>query len=140
MKKQTDALWNEMLNTDTVDEFVDNNLDDIVFNGLEEMFDHFVKKRNLKVTEVYDRAMLQRNFARQIISGGRGSTRDKIIQFCFGLKLNLDEVQRFIKISGNRELYLRDLRDSVIIFAIKDGKSLLEANLELEKKKLRLLV
>ncbi len=138
--KPTDDLWNEMLNTDTVDEFVGNNLDDIVFNGLEEMFDYFKEQKKLRSMEVYDGAMISRTFGRQIITGERGATRDKIIQFCFGLKLDLEEAQRFIKISGNRELYLRDLRDSVIIFAIKDGKSLLEANLELERKKLRLLV
>ncbi|MBR2280215.1 MAG: hypothetical protein IJ903_04735 [Ruminococcus sp.] len=66
-------------------------------------------------------------------NGTRGATRDKVIQFCFGLKLDLAEAQQLLKISGNRELYVRDPRDIIIIFAIKERKSLVEANLDLEK-------
>ena len=78
--------------------------------------------------------MIERHFGHQIITGTRGATRDKIIQLCFGLKLNLREAQQFIKISGNRELYPRDPRDAVIIFAIKDGKSLMDVNIELQER------
>ncbi len=136
MKKTTDDLWNEMLQTDNVDEFIKNNPEDVFFNGLEEFFDYQLKTKNLKSGKVFEAAMIERHFGHQIITGMRGATRDKIIQICFGLKLNLSEAQQFIKISGNRELYARDHRDLVIIYAIKDGKSLIETNLELEKRNL----
>lgn len=134
MKKSTDNLWNDMLKTDNVKDFFKENSEDIIFNGLEELFEHHVKSKKLKKKDVYENSLINREFGYQIISGRRGATRDKIIQLCFGLKLDLPETQQFLKTSGNRELYLRDPRDAVVVFAIKDGKSLVEANLELEKQ------
>lgn len=139
MKKSTENLWDEMLVTDNADTFFENNPDDIVFNGIEEMFSHFLAQKKLKKGEVFNAANISERFGRMIISGERGATRDKVIQLCFGLRLNLAEAQRFIKISGNRELYVRDPRDAVIIFSIKDGKNLIDTNLELEKKRLTIL-
>lgn len=138
MKKSTDNLWNEMLQTNNVDEFFENNREDIVFNGLEELFEYHLKTKNLKSGKVYEAAMIERHFGHQIITGMRGSTRDKIIQICFGLELNLPEAQQFLKISGNRELYPRDPRDLLIIFAIKERKTLIETNLELDKRGLKI--
>lgn len=134
MKKTTDNLWKEMMNTDNVDEYLENNPDEVFFNGLEEFFEYQLKTKKLKSGKVYEAAMIERHFGHQIITGTRGATRDKIIQLCFGLKLNLREAQQFIKISGNRELYPRDPRDAVIIFAIKDGKSLMDVNIELQER------
>lgn len=134
MKKTTDNLWKEMMNTDNVDEYLKNNPDDVFFNGLEEFFDYQLKTKNLKSGKVFEAAMIERHFGHQIITGARGATRDKIIQLCFGLNLNLREAQQFIKISGNRELYPRDPRDIVIIFAIKDGKTLMDVNIELQER------
>lgn len=134
MKKTTDNLWKEMLKTNNVDDFIKNNPEDVFFNGLEEFFEYQLKTKNLKSGKVYEAAMLERHFGHQIITGARGATRDKIIQLCFGLKLDLREAQQFIKISGNRELYPRDPRDAVIIFAIKDGKSLMDVNIELQER------
>lgn len=137
MKKTTDNLWNEMMKTESVDEFIKRNPEDVFFNGLEEFFEYQLKTKKLKSGKVFEAAMLERHFGHQIITGARGATRDKIIQLCFGLKLELKEAQQFIKISGNRELYPRDPRDAVIIFAIKDGKNLVEANIDLEQRGLR---
>lgn len=134
MKKSTDELLKEMQTSKDVDKFFKDNPDDIVFNGLEELFDYHIKTKGLKKREVYSGASIERTFGYQIIHGTRGATRDKIIQICFGLKLDLPEAQRFIKVSGNRELYVRDPRDVIIIFALKEKKSLIETNLELENR------
>ena len=133
MKKTTDELLKEMQTSDNAERFIKDNPEDIIFNGMEELFDYHIKTKGLKKGDVYDGAMIDRSFGRQIINGTRGATRDKVIQFCFGLKLDLAEAQQLLKISGNRELYVRDPRDIIIIFAIKERKSLVEANLDLEK-------
>ena len=138
MKKPTDDLWNEMLGTDTVDEFFENNLDEIVFNGLPDLVNYFINAKGLKKSTVFEDAMIERHFGYQILNGTRNPSRDKVLQLCFGLKLNLSEAQRLLKVGGYRELYIREPRDAVIIFALKDGKSLVEANIKLEEKKLSL--
>ena len=134
MKKPTDDLWNEMLGTDSVDEFFKNNSEEIIFNGLEELIEFHIKTKNLKKSKVFEDAMIERHFGYQIIGGTRNPSRNKLIQLCFGLKLNLSEAQRLLKTGGCRELYIRDPRDAVIAFALRDGKSLNDVNIELDEK------
>ena len=42
--------------------------------------------------------------------------------------LSEDEAQSLLKVSKNRELYARDERDAVILFALQRGQSILAAN------------
>lgn len=133
MKKPTDDLWKEMLSTDTVDDFFEKNRDEILFNGLEELIEYHIRTKKLKKSKVFQDAMIERHFGYQILSGSRNPSRNKLLQLCFGLKLDLPDAQRLLRVGGYRELYIRDPRDAVIIFALKNGKSLNEANIELDK-------
>ena len=54
--------------------------------------------------------------------------RDRLIALAFGMGLSEDEAQSLLKVSKNRELYARDERDAVILFALQRGQSILAAN------------
>ena len=64
----------------------------------------------------------------QIFSGEKNPSRDKLLALAFGLALTGDETQRMLKISCNRELYARDTRDALILFALERGNTILEVN------------
>lgn len=70
---------------------------------------------------------LIRDFSR-LRSRSRTPKRDKLLALAFGLRLDLDETQRMLKIGGAGALYPRIKRDSVIIFAIKERLSLIDCN------------
>ncbi len=54
----------------------------------------------------------------RIFAGEKIPSRDKLIALAFGLRLSEEETIKLLKISGNRELYARDERDALILFAL----------------------
>ena len=60
-------------------------------------------------------------------------SRDKVIMLCFGLSLTTDETQQLLKKSGYAPLYVRDTRDSIIVFSIANHVSVINTNIKLSE-------
>ena len=88
----------------------------------------FWNKKGLKRNDVVSGSFLDRVYVYQIFSGKKTPSRDKLIAIAFGLGLSADETQKMLKLSGNRELYARDERDVIILFALQRGKNIFETN------------
>lgn len=73
-------------------------------------------------------SLLDRAYVYQIFSGEKTPSRDKLIALAFGLCLSDQEAQKMLKHSGNRELYARDERDALILFALQHKKNIFETN------------
>ena len=56
------------------------------------------------------------------------AVRDKLLSLAFGLRLSVEETQKMLKISGNRELYVRDTRDVLILFSLREKRTIFETN------------
>lgn len=132
--KKTSDLWDEMLKTDTIEEFIENNRDSINFKGAPELMRLYIQSKKLKNIKVFEEAGISRTYGQQILAGEKNPSRDVLIQLCFGMHLSLDETQHFLKVCGQQELYMRENRDLYTIYAIKNGKSLVELNIDLENK------
>jgi predicted transcriptional regulator len=86
-------------------------------------------KKDLKKSEVVKGSNLHRSYVYEIFNGDKIPSRDKIIAIAFGMHLALEETQQLLKRCGHRELYSRDRRDSIIMFAINKEKSLIDCNI-----------
>lgn len=127
-EKSTEDLLNEIKQTDEIKNFIKRNDDEFLSKPLHEVIAEIIKDKNLKKSEVVARSGLNRIYAYQILSGKRVPSRDKLIAFCFGLQLDLDETNKLLKRSGLSELYAKNKRDSIIIFAINSKKSVFSVN------------
>ena len=97
------------------------------------MVKFFINQKELKKADVVRRSMLG-NYAYSIINGNRTKPeRDKLIMLCFGLRLTAEETNRLLKMSSNGELYVRNPRDLVLIYALDRNQSVIEANNKLEE-------
>ena len=108
-KKSTTNLENELKSCDTLESFLKRNLDELSTASLAEQL----------LNEVY---------AYQIISGARRPSRDKLLCLCIAMKATLDETRELLVRGGFAPLYVRSQRDSIIIFAISHGETILELN------------
>ena len=132
MKKTTDELLNTLKSKKNIKDYFSENSGEMVFESLTDMVNYFMKNKNLKKSEVIDRANIERHYGYQILDGSKKPSRDKLIMLCFGLELTLEETQNMLKKCGWGELYPRDARDSVIIFGIFNNKSVVETNILLD--------
>lgn len=127
-KKITEELLHEIADIQDVEDFLSDNSTELMSGTLHEYMDKLLEKQSLKKTEVIAGSNLNRAYVYQIFLGDKLPSRDKVIALAFGFKLNLNEMQRFLKQSGHRELYVRDKRDAVIIFAVNKGMNLFQTN------------
>lgn len=129
----TDKLENELSEITDISDYLEKNSDEFINAELSEYLNQLVKGRNMEQADVIKGSGLNRIYAYQIFEGKRNPSRDKILALAFGMKLNFGEVQKLLKTARKRTLYARDERDSIIIFAVKKGYSVIEANLLLEE-------
>ena len=126
--KTTDELNHEIkVATDAMD-FIKNNRGEILEQSLAECLTALLEQKKLTRADVVRGSILDRAYVYQIFSGEKTPSRDKLIAIAFGLKLSADEAQRMLKLSGNRELYPRDERDTLILFTLQQGGDIFAAN------------
>ena len=126
-EKTTDKLDNELEKTQNIADYLSANKSEFISSAIEYMNELLIEK-NLKKADVAKNSNLHRTYVYEIFNGDKLPSRDKIIAIAFGMTLNLEETQKLLKRSGYRELYSRDIRDSVIIFALNKKMNLLNCN------------
>ena len=77
-----------------------------------------LQRRGIKKNLVVRRSRLNQTFAYQIMAGMRNPSRDKLIQLCFGLRLDETEASELLERGGASALrpYLR--RDVIVAFCL----------------------
>ena len=130
-KKTTSHLENELKNSTSLDTFLEKHQDELSDCSLSDQLGKLLRKKGLSKAEVVRECNLNEVYAYQILSGVRRPSRDKLLCLCFAMKATLSETQSLLKESGFAPLYVRSHRDSIIIFAITQGHTLLQLNTDL---------
>ena len=76
-------------------------------------------------SHIIQAAQLNTTYGYQIFSGDRPAPgRNKVICLALALSCTLIQTNRLLKISGHNELYVKNRRDAIVIFAIIHGQNL----------------
>ena len=127
-----DELEEQIKCSDSFEKFWKKHKDHIVDLPLSEYLNRLRKEKKLKRSEVVVRTGLDRGYVYEIFAGKKKPSRDKLITIAFGMKLSEEETQEMLRLSGHRELWPKDERDALLLFAIQRGMSLDEVHTELE--------
>lgn len=125
----TEELLAELLDTASVDEFLDRN--ESPGQTLSEQLQLLLDEKNLKRVDVVRMANLNATFGYQVFTGARGAGRDTILQIAFAMALSLRETNRLLQAAGVNALYCKTRRDGIIIFSLEHSYSLQKVNEEL---------
>ena len=128
MKKSTDDLLKSLKSKHNIEDFFKENDSELIFDKLSDMIEFFMNQKGIKKSDVVRQSMLG-NYAYSIINGNRTNpNRDKMIMLCFGLKLTSAEANLLLRMSSNGELYVRNPRDSVLIYSLDRTLSVIDTN------------
>lgn len=128
MDKSTNDLLSELNNIISINDFHQNNKLELIIPDALNYLVTAVKHKNITKAALVKKSGIERTYAYHILSGKKKLTREKIIIFSLSAELLLKDVQNILKYSGERTLYPRDRRDSVIIFALKKSLTVIETN------------
>lgn len=126
--KTTEELNHEIKTATDIEDYLKKNKENMLINNLPEYLNMLLVQKGLSKANVIRNSLLDRSYVYQIFSGEKTPSRDKLIAMAFGLCLSEKETQKMLKLSGNRELYARDERDALILFALQRKKTIWETN------------
>ncbi|MGN0617786.1 MAG: XRE family transcriptional regulator [Ruminiclostridium sp.] len=125
--KTTEQLLEELSSLE-IEDYLSENSDEFVEGSIASLLNEIIEKKNLIKSDIIDKSQLNKVYAYQIFQGKRFPSRDKVIPLCLAMKLNLEEMQEILRASNMPALYVRNRRDSIIIFAFEKGLDVLECN------------
>lgn len=126
--KTTSELIHEIKNSTDIEDYLTKNKQHLLTRKLSEYLNMLLCEKGIRKADVARSSLLDRVYVYQIFSGKKTPSRDKLIAIAFGLHLSDEETQTMLKLSGNRELYARDERDAIILFALQRGMNIFETN------------
>lgn len=127
-EKSTDELRHEIKNATDIEDYFVQNKDYLLKSSLAEHLHMLLSKKKLRRADVIRGSLLGRTYVYRIFAGDKIPSRDKLIALAFGLQLTEEETQKMLKLSGSRELYAKDERDALILFALQRNMTIMDAN------------
>ncbi len=95
-------------------------------NGCPDLFEAiagYMNKKGISRAELIKRMNIDRNYGYQLLNGTRNPTRNHIIQIGLLLGLDIDSFQKLLKTARKKPLYVRDMFDAKVFYAVKHKMS-----------------
>ena len=125
----TEDMLTELLEAPDPAQFIDRA--EVGRRDLSGYLNQLLEEHGLKRAAVVRAAGINETFGYQIFTGARKASRDNLLKIAFALGLPLREANRLLQAGGANELYCKNRRDAIIIFAISHGYSLQKTEEEL---------
>ena len=84
----------------------------------------FLSEQGMTRADVYRAAKLNPTFVYDMFQGKCLPKRDNAIMLAFGLRCNLRETQRLLRLAGVSELWPKNRRDAIILWCVEQGRNL----------------
>lgn len=82
-----------------------------------------IERAGISRSECISALDLDRSYGYQILNGTRIPTRECLIRMGLLFGLSIEELQRMLNIAGRHSLYVRDMFDAKVFYAIKHKMS-----------------
>lgn len=135
--KPTAEVMNELIKVKTRREL--EKLEQYTHPDPVDYFDELLKAKNLNWSKAFVNADMNDSYGRSVKSGRNAFNRNMICRIALGNNLTIDETKNLLKYSSCTDLYAKNERDKLIIFAITNHLSIAETNEFLESNGQKLL-
>ena len=127
MKKKTDDLVNEIVESNNISEYIASNQEEFLDIPLPKYLKTLLWETQLKPSQVVD-AAYKGDYVYQVLRGIKNPSRNVLLCIALGMKLGLDKTKELLRIAHMSQLDARDPRDSIIIFALNREMTVPDTN------------
>jgi len=124
----TDDLLEALRDSKTIEDFTNKYKNDYFDVNLNDYLDSLLAAKNLTKAQIIKASHLNRVYAYQIFSGVKNPSRDELLALAVAMGLNFEECQRLLRLAEVNELYVKNRRDSIIIFGLMKCLGVMELN------------
>ena len=101
------------------EEFDENLIQENACPEVGELIAEYMARKGLSRADLIRRMNIDRNYGYQLLNGTRKPTREHIIQIGLLLELDINRFQRLLKAARKKPLYVRDMFDAKVYYAVK---------------------
>jgi len=124
----TEILKSKVMNSTNISQFIAEHKSSIQSTNFCDSLHNYLDIKQIKNADFFSRSGLTESYGYQLLNGKRQPSRDKVIQSSIGLSLSISETNRLLKYAEKSELYVKNKRDTIIIFALNNKMNLIEIN------------
>jgi len=136
----TSALFRILDTTKNIETFIDRFDSDLEVMSFHDYANQLAKEKDCTIPMIINVGQMNESYCYQIFKGTRKPSRDKIIQVCFAMGLTLEESNKLLRTGEKNELYCRNKRDAIFIFAINKHMAVLDVEAILLEQDLETLI
>ena len=132
--RTTNDLMNELTHEVTDERSLNEYLERIdKYSGVSfaDYFKLLMDRHKVSKSDVIKNSLIERTFASKMLSKSENAkrpTRNHLIALCISCNCSVAETEKCLSLSGNSAFYSKDSRDSIIIYGINRGLSVMEIN------------
>ena len=126
--KTTNSLEKELSSCSNLDFFLKENKTAFEDQSIVDVLQFWIEKKGLTRKAVIENSGLNTVYGYQLLSGHRSPSRDKLLCLAFGLNMNTEEAQELLKKCGAARLYVKNRRDSMIMYGLEKGMTICQVN------------
>lgn len=135
LQKKTDELIKELKNKNIdLEQYIAENEGSFLEINLLDFWSSAIKKSGLSNSNIINRAEIAYYYFYEVINGKKIPSKDKIVALSLAMNLTLEECQDALRFCGRSALYPKFERDSILIYAVTHGLSVIETNKMLDRK------
>lgn len=127
-EKDTGDLREELMVQPDISVYFKDNADALVNTSISEDLRRFLIKKSISKLDLARRAAMSEVYVRQIFSGRRTPSQDRLLCLCIAMEISIEETQRTLKRASYAPLYPKVKRDAIIEHGIVHGMTLDEIN------------
>lgn len=135
----TSTLLRRLFKTGSLSSYVKRNEASMVNESFSDYLQEMLSEKGVVAEQVINSSGIERTYGHQLFNGTRKPSRDKVLQLAVGFGLSYDETQKLLKMADKSVLYPKVKRDAAVIFALKNGYTILQLQQLLFDEKLTLL-
>lgn len=128
MQKDTSKIVEELGLCPDFKTFYHENKDYMLTSTLADLLNQLLAEKGLKKAQVIKSSELSEVYGYQIFSGLRVPERKKLLCLAVGMGLNIDEAQQLLKCAGYPQMYVKLPFDSVVLYGLCKGLSVVQIN------------
>ncbi len=128
LPKKTEELLQELSTVADMKEYLSGNAEEFITKDFFTYLEEYTAARGYDKSEVARLSGLDRFYVYEIYRGRKVPASDKIVCLALALELTLEETQHLLMTASRPVLYAKKKRDSILIFAINNKKTVVETN------------
>ena len=126
--KTTEDLKLELMQSNSIDSYIKDNQTLFLDTGVAKALESLCEKHPVSKNALARRAGMSEVYLRQVLSGRRNPSRDRLLCLCAVLEASLDEVQTLLRQCGCAPLDPKLKRDAIISHGLLHCTPLEEIN------------